>query len=107
MSSCSGYKCTCKGPFDVIKGKVFDICGCSHTVQTHKGKQWSAPKSGGYTPVYDDSPKPAPPKSKGAVSVSKTVLTPAEARAKLKAAGIPVGERGRLSPAQMTQAARL
>ena len=103
---CHGYRCNCTGEHDVSKGKVIDTCACGHAVP-HKGKQWSAPKSGGYTPVSDDSTKPAPPKSKGAVSVSKTVLTPAEARAKLKAAGIPVGERGRITKELMDQASRL
>lgn len=115
MPKCHGYKCNCRAEHGVTKGKVFDICGCGHTAP-HKGEV-SARQTRNQEELEElpREEKPAPRKRKariagrkGAkVSASKTGLTPAEARAKLRAAGIPVGERGRLSPEQMAQAAKL
>ena len=117
MPKCHGYKCNCTSERIAIKGGASraDICECNHAIPHKGGVSARQTRNQEELEELPREEKPASRKRKarkvgrkGAkVSASKTGLTPAEARAKLRAAGIPVGQRGRLSPEQMAQAVKL
>lgn len=95
--TCEGYSFERKS-----EDKYWDVCFCSHTAQVHPENFKSATKVATAEPISVKAPT-----KKVAVSKVETTLTPAVARAKLKAAGHQVGQRGRLSPAQLALAATL
>jgi hypothetical protein len=122
--SCRGVRstgnCGCEGYAYERTAGAYEECFCGHAKGTHifgevKNDNTVNPEPEGTTEVVAGTSKG---KARRTESVPRklvqprdskvsAVLTPAEARAKLKAAGHPVGQRGRLSPAQLALAATL
>lgn len=122
--SCRGVRqsgnCGCDGyAYERMLG-AYETCFCGHA----KGTHITAKVENGSTvnPEPESTTKVVAGTSKASTSRTKSVprklvqprdskvptsMTPAEARAKLKAAGHQVGARGRLSPAQLALAATL
>lgn len=107
-------KCGCEEyVFERVAG-AYEECFCSHVKGTHIFETAKTP-----TIIDEDKtevllpPKNTPrrephrPRKVAPISKVETGLTPAEARAKLRAAGHQVGARGRLKPEQMALAATL
>jgi hypothetical protein len=106
-NACFGYECTCPEFQKGIPSGPYVLCEkCRHTEQIHIREIPRKPVVQG-TVKYTAKKKYLGSEPKMGISKPETVLTPKEARARLRAAGIEVGSRGRLSPEQMTKAATL
>lgn len=106
--SCRGVRqagnCGCDGyAYERMLG-AYETCFCGHAKGTHilgEVKAKVDPITTDHIPLIEKK------SNKVSISTPSVTLTPAEARAKLRAAGHQVGQRGRLSPDQMALAATL